>query len=188
VDIGYANGRLFLVSCGVGLDAEVAHRFNSMTKRRGILPYVWHAFAAYFSYRPREISADVDGIKIKITAMITSVLNGPQYGGGAVIAPLATVYDGMMDLCWVKKVNPLKAAISLPALFNGTLDKHTDIYSSVRGRNIKLECGSPHWFHLDGEDFFSDSGIVEVKTVHAGINVICPPPKDGVRGTEPRRR
>lgn len=172
VDIGFANDKLFLVSCGLGLDAEVAHSFNSMTKRRGIMPYVWHAMRIYFAYKPVNVKAVIDGKDTVINSMITTALIGRQYGGGAIIAPKAVFNDGMLDLCVVKKVSTVKLLFCLPSLFFGNLDKYTSIYSDTLCKTINFDYGKPFWYHLDGEDFFSDAGILNVRIQPGGINII----------------
>ncbi|MCR4820549.1 MAG: diacylglycerol kinase family lipid kinase [Elusimicrobiales bacterium] len=173
-DAGMANGRLFLVSCGAGLDAEVAHCFNSQSHGRGILPYVWHAVRIYFTYKPKSFSAIIDGKELAMKELILTALVGEQYGGGAKIAPNAVSDDGLLDLCSVKPVNTLRLLISLPSLFNGTITKNSDIYNDIRCKEFILNAGEPFWFHLDGEDFYSETGKLEVKSMPAAFNIIRP--------------
>ena len=174
VDAGFANGKLFLVSCGIGLDAEVAHCFNSQSHGRGILPYVWHALRIYFSYRPAPVPAVIDGRKHVLEGLIITALIGEQYGGGAKIAPRAVVDDGLLDLCTVKPVNTLRLLMYLPELFKGTLDRHGDISEDIRCRKFSADCGGPFWFHLDGEDFHCETGKLEVHIAPAALNIIRP--------------
>lgn len=179
IDAGLANGKLFLCSAGVGLDAEVAHDFNSMTGRRGILPYVWHAFWRILRYQPREVTALLDGRELRITGLLTSALNGVQYGGGARMAPGAYIDDGLLDLCSVKKASIPRLLAAVPALFNGRLAEHKDIYSSWRARVIELDCGRPAWYHLDGEDFFAEDGRVKISVLPSALRVFAPKPVGG---------
>jgi len=174
VDAGLANGRPFFCAAGVGLDAEVAHDFNSLSSRRGILPYVWHAARRVLSYKPSKVAALVDGNRLELLALVNAVLNGVQYGGGARMAPGAHMDDGLLDLVSVKKLSFLRLLAAVPALFRGTLPKHTDIYSAYQGKIIELDCGAASWYHLDGEDFYSEDGKVKFSVLPSAIKVIAP--------------
>ena len=176
VDAGLANGRPFFCAAGVGLDAEVAHDFNSLSSRRGILPYVWHAARRILTYKPRKVAARVDGRRLDLLALVNAVLNGMQYGGGARMAPGAYIDDGLLDLVSVKKASFLRLLAALPALFGGTLHKHPDIYSAFQGKIIELDCGGGSWYHLDGEDFYSQDGKIKFTALPAALKVIAPKP------------
>jgi len=176
VDAGLANGRPFFCAAGAGLDAEVAHDFNSMSHRRGILPYVWHAAKRVLNYEPSKVTAVVDGRRLELTAMINAVLNGVQYGGGARVAPGAYIDDGFLDLVSIKKASLPQLLWALPALFNGRLAEHKAIYSAFKGRLIELDCGKGAWYHLDGEDFYADNGRIKFSVLPSALRVRAPKP------------
>lgn len=176
IDAGLAGGLPFFCAAGVGLDAEVAHDFNTMSRRRGILPYVMHAARRVLSYRPKTVTALVDGRRLELTAMLNGVLNGMQYGGGARVAPGAYMDDGLLDLVSVKKTSLLRLLTAVPALFNGRLAEHKDIYSAYKGRLIELDCGGGAWYHLDGEDFYSENGRIRFSVLPGALKVIAPKP------------
>lgn len=176
VDAGLANGRPFFCAAGMGLDAEVAHDFNSGNGRRGILPYVWHAVKRVLTYKPVKVSALVDGRRLELTAMVNAVLNGVQYGGGARIAPGAYIDDGLLDLVSIKKASLPRLLRAVPALFNGRLAEHADIYSAYKGRLIDLDCGAGAWYHLDGEDFYCDDGKIRFSVLPSALKVLAPKP------------
>lgn len=176
VDAGLANGSPFFCAAGVGLDAEVAHDFNSMSRRRGILPYVWHAARRVLTCKPARVTVLLDGRRLELEAIINAVMNGVQYGGGAKVAPGAYIDDGLLDLVSIRKPTPGRLLLALPALFNGTLDRHTDIYSSFKGRLIEFDCGGGVWYHLDGEDFYSGDGKIKISVLPSALTVIAPKP------------
>lgn len=174
VDAGLANGRPFFCAAGVGLDAEVAHDFNSMGSRRGIFPYVWHAARRVLSHTPSRMTAVVDGRRMELLAMINAVLNGVQYGGGARMAPDAYIDDGLLDLVSLKKPPLHRLLAAVPDLFRGTLHKRRDIYSSYKGKIIELDCGGGAWYHLDGEDFYSHDGKIKFTVLPSALRVLAP--------------
>jgi len=155
---------------------EVAHDFNSMTGRRGILPYVWHAARRVIAYKPRKVTAIVDGRSFELDGIINSVLNGVQYGGGAKMAPGAYIDDGMLDLVSIKKAPLPRLLAALPALFSGRLAEYPAIYSARKGRIIELRCGPGVWYHLDGEDFYSEDGNIKFSVFPSALRVLAPKP------------
>lgn len=176
VDAGMANGRPFFCASGVGLDAEVAHDFNSLSSRRGILPYVWHAARRVLAYKPSPVAARVDGRRLELLSLVNAVLNGVQYGGGARMAPGAYLDDGLLDLVSVRKAPLPRLLAAVPALFRGTLDRHPGIYSAVKGRVIELDCAGGAWYHLDGEDFYSEDGKIRYSVLPGALKVLAPKP------------
>ena len=109
IDAGLANGRPFFCAAGVGLDAEIARDFNSMSGRRGIFPYVWHGARRVFFYKPPAIAINADGRRFESRALVNGILNGVQYGGGAKMAPGAYIDDGLLDLVAIKNASPAPA-------------------------------------------------------------------------------
>ncbi|OGR62910.1 MAG: hypothetical protein A2X31_04015 [Elusimicrobia bacterium GWB2_63_22] len=176
VDTALANGKPFFCAAGVGLDAEVAHDFNTMTGRRGIFPYVWHAARRLLAYKPSKVAGSADGRRFETEAMINAVLNGVQYGGGAKVAPGAYIDDGLLDLISIKKASLPRLLLALPDLFRGRLDRHTDIYSALKARLIELDCGGGAWYHLDGEDFYSHDGRLRFSVLPGALKVLAPKP------------
>jgi diacylglycerol kinase (ATP) len=181
VDAGLANGRPFFCAAGVGLDAEVAHDFNSLGSRRGILPYVWYAAKRVLSHTPAAVTAVVDGRRLELRAMINAVLNGVQYGGGARVAPGAYIDDGLLDLVSIKKPPLYRLPGAVSDLFRGTLHKRRDIYSSFTGKVIELDCGTGAWYHLDGEDFYSHDGKINFTVLPSALRVLAP--KQSLQGS-----
>ncbi|MDA8130723.1 MAG: diacylglycerol kinase family lipid kinase [Elusimicrobia bacterium] len=174
VDAGLANGRPFFCAAGVGLDAEVARDFNALSSRRGILPYVWHAAKRFLSYSPTPVTVTVDGRRLEMTAIVNAVLNGVQYGGGARMAPGAYIDDGFLDFVSVKRPRLTRMLPAAAALFRGNLPDYTDIYSSLKGRVIEMDCGGGAWYHLDGEDFYSHDGKIKFTALPSALRVIAP--------------
>ncbi len=176
VDAGLADGRPFFCAAGAGLDAEVAHDFNSLSGRRGILPYVWHAARRVLAYQPAPVTVSIDGVRMELLALVNAVLNGVQYGGGARMAPGAYLDDGLLDFVSVKKTSLPRLLAAVPALFGGSLDKRADIYTTRQGKIIELDCAGGTWYHLDGEDFYSQDGKIKFTVLPSALNVIAPKP------------
>ena len=78
------------------------------------------------------------------------VCNSSQFGNNARVAPHASVTDGLMDLCFVRKV-PLSQAVAFTArLFMGIVHKSRYV-EIVQASSFRLELAEPIAFHIDGE-------------------------------------
>ncbi|MBI4801167.1 MAG: diacylglycerol kinase family lipid kinase [Elusimicrobia bacterium] len=174
IDAGLANGKPFFCAAGVGLDAEVARIFNNRTGgRRGILPYVYHCAVTFLTYRPRAVVIAMNGHRYEFSPMVTAVLNGRQYGGGATIAPDAYIDDGILSVVVVKKAGILRTLRAVPDLFNGKLPRNKDLVANFTARTIELTCPAGSPYHLDGEDFESD-GNLKFSVLRQVLNVHAP--------------
>ncbi len=174
IDVGIANGRPFFCAAGLGLDAEVARVFNArLGGRRGIFPYVYHAALTYFRYTPTAVAVSMNGSQRIFSPMITAVLNGQQYGGGARVAPDAYIDDGLLNLVVVKKAGVLRTLLAVRDLFNGRLHRHKDLVSTDISKVIEINFPPGAPYHLDGEDF-TGNGTLKISVLHQALNVIAP--------------
>ncbi|HAH31658.1 MAG TPA: hypothetical protein DCL44_05025 [Elusimicrobia bacterium] len=174
IDAGLANGELFLCSAGVGLDAELARDYNARKGRRGILPYLYHGVLQFFKYRPVPMAAVFQSKRVEFEPLLAAVLNGRQYGGGAQIAPDAYLDDGLLDLVVVRKTGFLKTIRALPALFNGALTSHPELVSYFKAQLFEFHCRKGTAYHLDGEDFVCDTGLLKITVLPKGLKVKAP--------------
>jgi len=104
------DGRLFFNVAGVGLDAQVAHRFaQRTTRRRGFLRYVAMTASEMARYRADQYTIVVGDETLRVRPLLIAIANGRQYGNGALIAPSARLDDGRLDLVVVSARSPLAA-------------------------------------------------------------------------------
>src|SRR5215469_1337115 len=52
--------------------------------------------------------------------MLVAIGNGPRYGSGMRLAHLAELDDGLLDVCFVRRLNKLRLLRLFPAVFRGT--------------------------------------------------------------------
>ncbi|MEX0938471.1 MAG: diacylglycerol kinase family protein [Pirellulales bacterium] len=111
MDAGSANGRLFVLMCSAGLDAEVVHRLH--IARRGHitrLSYAKPLLQTIRSYGYPELTLSVqctDGESAQqpqpVSARWVVVVNVPLYGLGLNFAPQADPADGQLDVCTLSR-------------------------------------------------------------------------------------
>jgi diacylglycerol kinase (ATP) len=104
VDVGWANDIAFLNVAGLGLETAVLESIRRIRVLSGALLYVAAALPLLRSYPGLRASIQVEGESPgpfqSYCAIIAS--NGPRFGGGFLVAPGASVTDGLIDLVSVR--------------------------------------------------------------------------------------
>ena len=166
-------GRYFLSTLGIGYDAYVAKLFNEYGKeRRGLLPYFYLALKAFLQYRPQLITLKFQGQDIRDTFFLVAVANIKQYGGGAIIAPQASPYDALLDICLIRQVKFWQFLYHWPKLFTGTIDK-VAFLETCRTPTLEISLPPNTPYQLDGESF-SDTSILSVSVLPRALKLYAP--------------
>lgn len=98
VDVGVANGRYFLLTAGVGLDALVTENVDpALKKRTGALAYAWAALREGWHYRGARVELRLDGQPQRTSAWLVTVSNARMYAN-VTLAAKASVTDGLLDV------------------------------------------------------------------------------------------
>jgi len=149
-DVGLADDRIFLVTFGCGLDADISQRYaHSLV--RGMPSYFYHGLKALAGYRGRRTRVRINGDTLVFDApLLLTLANTRGYGGGTIIAPQARTDDGLLDLCVLDSIDLPTAAKHLRNLFNGDIRKvpgyhHYAVHEAVIERP---EAGA---IHVDGD-------------------------------------
>lgn len=149
IDTGVADGHPFFTVAGLGFEAEIAERFNRLT-RRGFHRYLLASATAFRAYRPLEYTIEHDGQRESWRAFTIAVANSDQYGNNARIAPGARPDDGLLNLTIVPPISPFNAAPLFCRLFTGGLSAMPGITLRV-GTRFVVERPAPGPIHTDGE-------------------------------------
>lgn len=157
MDVGTVNGRYFLNSLGVGLDANIAHtaeRLKRIPFLRGQTLY-WTAtlneLLLHYDRCP-ELTVSYDGLTPgdKRLFALAAISIGPTYGGGFRINPNADPNDGYFDLCTMWKPPLIRALRLLPIVEKGLHLGQPEV-THTRVQHIILESATPIYAQLDGE-------------------------------------
>lgn len=143
------NGKLSVNVSGIGFDGHVAGLFGKNGKR-GLTGYTKLVLKEFISYKELDAKVVVDGTPHETSSFIIALANSSQFGNNARVAPLASVCDELIDVCFIKKV-PFSRVIGFATkMFSGTLDK-SSLVKIYKGKNIKIVFSNPVAFHIDGE-------------------------------------
>ncbi|MGW0175167.1 diacylglycerol kinase [Rhodococcus sp. NPDC003322] len=125
-----------------GFDSLVTERANRMTWPRGPMRYNLAMLAELASLRAIGYRIVLDDRTLEVDAAMVSVGNGTSYGGGMLIAPGASVTDGLFDVVVVSPGSRLKLVRLFPTVYKGT-HVNLDEVQVYRSRRVRLEAHIP---------------------------------------------
>ncbi len=161
-DSGEEMRRRFIISSGVGYDAEICEevgrsRLKQVLNRLhlGKLVYVFIGVKQIFTRKAGSAVLRLDDrTPVRIPGMFFLVGMIHRYeGGGVPFCPGANPSDGLLDVCLVEKMPKWKLLLAVLLVYR---KKHF-LFRAVSGyqcRKLTLETDQPEWFHMDGETPF----------------------------------
>jgi YegS/Rv2252/BmrU family lipid kinase len=171
VDLGMANGRHYILRCGVGWGArQVADATRELKDRWGTLAYFFGKVKAWGESDVVRYSIDVDGVAHEIDAFSVSVVNAGNVGLGPLrLGRAVSVSDGLLDLLVLRGKGP-RAVGGLGAAVAG-MQSGTEVYH-LQGRRFRIEAMPAQPVQLDGE-VFGDTPL-SIEAVPAALTAIVP--------------
>ena len=171
-----SSSTYFCCVAGVGLDGEVARRANQLPRwLRGHGGYALSMLPTIFSFRPLPVKIFVPAqpsewtVRSDQSTMVAAFANTPFYGGGMKVAPRAKMDDGLLDMCIVAAVSPLRLLRLFPSVYAG---QHLGIreVEYFQAERVRVETEEPQDVYADGE--FVCRTPVEVSVVKASLKVV----------------
>ncbi|MBL8829393.1 MAG: hypothetical protein JNM18_20585 [Planctomycetaceae bacterium] len=158
MDVGRANGRLFIAMLSCGLDARVvqdvhAHR-AAQAGQHSYWSFLGPSWRALWNYRYPAIR--VSGVDDRAAAMASRtarwvfVCNLPRYGWGVTLAPRASTHDGLLDLCTFSRGSLLSTIGYLFATQLG-VQRRLPSHDIRPVQRVRLECDERVLYQLDGD-------------------------------------
>ncbi len=122
----------------VGFDCNVAAMVADMKKKpfvSGSLAYVLSIFVNLIQKKGADLTVCVDGEVVHAgPLLLNSVANGCYCGGGIKGSPIASLYDGEMDINIIKNISRLRFLHLLPHYMKGTFMKLRGIEKLIDSR------------------------------------------------------
>ncbi len=174
IDVGKINDKLFFNIAGIGLDGLISKQFNSNTHTRGLVPYIYYALKGCLEMPTFRVQMQMGDIILQDEIMIIAFANFRQYGGKLIIAPFASPYDQLLDVCIINKFKLLRESINLPNLFNGNIHKFP-FYKSYKTDRCEIRSMNGDIpFHYDGEYGGKDLSHFKIEIYNARLKVRIP--------------
>lgn len=106
IDLGKAGERYFALMAGVGLDAAVIASMNPMLKK--VLHEAAFAVQGAATYATHEFQpVRVETEERAVEGYFVVLGNSANYGGTFGITPMASMRDGLLDVCVLQRLSPL---------------------------------------------------------------------------------
>ncbi|MGM9858832.1 MAG: diacylglycerol/lipid kinase family protein [Bacilli bacterium] len=160
IDLIKVNDKVSINILNCGFDGEVTftmHKLKKIPFIKGALAYNLAAITSLLFKMSSYMKLIVDDeVLFEGKSLLAVIANGFCYGGGFYCAPEANVNDGLIDICFFKKISRFKAAGLMKVYKKG---KHLDsekiepylIYRKCK--KVIIECLKPIAYAIDGEIF-----------------------------------
>ncbi|MBQ2860827.1 MAG: diacylglycerol kinase family lipid kinase [Peptococcaceae bacterium] len=169
VDLIRCNDRLISNACNVGFDADVAYnmtRFKHLPFVSGKLAYILsivYCLTHQMSY-PLTIQID-EATPVQDSFLFTAIANSQIYGGSFKGAPLASIQDGLIDVCMVHKLSLLQIARFIGSFQKGTyLDNKSimQVAEYYKCQRLHITSEVPICVAFDGDIVHIDELDIEI--------------------------
>jgi YegS/Rv2252/BmrU family lipid kinase len=164
------NGRLSLNVSGIGFDGHIATLFGA-DRRRGFHTYTKLALNEFMKFAEFDAEITIGQEALSKKAFVIAIANSSQYGNNAMIAPEASVCDGLLHVSILKKI-PAYRLDFIYSFFSGTINQSA--YCEIlQARDITIQTQSALPFHIDGEPGgVADRFVIEM--IPASLRMLSP--------------
>lgn len=151
MDVGEADGRLFLLMLGCGFDADVVRRLHA--ERSGHIHHFSYAkpiIESICNYQYPSMRVFCDDEAEPIDAKWAFLVNLPRYAGGLQFSPGANEFDGQIDVCTFKQGSLWHGLRYLTGVVLQQ-HQHWDDFQVRPAATIRIESDHETPYQLDGD-------------------------------------
>ena len=122
IDLGICNNRKFANGVGIGFDGQIVEdmRTKTVPLLKGHAKYYYHVLQVLASYKPQDFNFSLDDENFNKPLIIMTIGNGTTFGGGFKLMPNARVDDGLLEVCTIGPLAPIRRFLNIHKLSNGT--------------------------------------------------------------------
>jgi YegS/Rv2252/BmrU family lipid kinase len=172
LDLGEAGGNTFIGIASCGFDSEANRIANETQVVRGNLVYAYGALRALAGWRRATFEVVLDGGAVHtVNGYTVAAANSKAYGGGMMLAPDASLTDGLLDVVLVGEASKLRFLRLLPTVFNGE-HVHQQNVQVLRASQVTISADRPFTMYADGDPIAQLP--VTVRALPAAVRVIIP--------------
>jgi YegS/Rv2252/BmrU family lipid kinase len=172
LDLCEANARTFIGIASCGFDSDANRIANQTRLIRGNLVYAYGALRALAGWRPADFTVELDaGVRRTVTGYTVAAANSRAYGGGMLMAPDASLHDGLLDVVIVSDTPKHRFLRLLPTVFKGQ-HVRLDNVEVLRSATARISASRPFTMYADG-DPIAELPVL-VRTLPGAVRVIVP--------------
>jgi len=172
LDLGQAGEQTFIGIASCGFDSEANRIANDTRLVRGNLVYAYGAIRALVAWRPATFHVSLDGAEPKtITGYTIAAANSKAYGGGMLLAPDASLEDGMLDVVMVEHAPRRRFLRLLPTVFKGEHVRQPNV-QVARAARIEISSDRSFMMYADGDPI--GELPITVRCLPGAVNVLTP--------------
>lgn len=172
IDLGRVGSRTFIGIASCGFDSEANRIANEARAVKGRLVYAYGAIRALAAWAPATFEVELDGGQRETFAGYSvAAANSRAYGGGMLLAPDASLRDGLLDIVTITQVSKLRFLGLLPTVFRGRHLRQPFVHLT-RGRTLRISADRPFTLYADGDPI--GELPVHIETVPAAVEVLAP--------------
>jgi diacylglycerol kinase family enzyme len=184
VDLGRADARAFVSSCGIGLDASVVERVDAHPKLKARLSEYYFTYAALATFnrkylvKPPRMRIQAGGRDLTAVTAIAQISDPYTYFASRPIrlCPGVTMTDGRMGMTVLKRATLLEMPTVLARVFTAnpeSVQRHRQIegLADLDDAYVETADGRPLPLQVDG-DHIGDFESVRLSVEPRGLAVV----------------
>ena len=172
LDLGLAGARTFIGIASCGFDSEANRVANEARVVRGNLVYVYGALRALYDWKPAAFTVKLDGGEVHtISGYTVAAANSKSYGGGMLLAPDASLEDGLLEVVMIGHVPKRRFLRLLPTVFKGEHVRQPNV-QVLRAHEVEISAEDPFMMYADGDPV--GQLPMTVRALPGAVKVIVP--------------
>lgn len=149
---GKSATRCFINVADLGIGSETVIRVNKSNKAwGGFLSFLIAFLSSVIFFKSPDFTVEVDDeIVYTGKSSMVAINNGKYFGGGMMIAPMAEIDDGIMEVIILEDMSTLEFLAALPGVYKGNHLSNPKI-RLARGRDVRILSEKKVSLEMDGE-------------------------------------
>lgn len=172
LDLGEAGDRTFAGIASCGFDSVVNQIANETRVVRGGPVYALALVRALPRWKSARFEVTLDrGTPREFTGYSVAAANSKQFGGGMLLAPNASLTDGLLDVVIIEDMRKLRFLRLAPMVFSGRHVRQRGV-DVLRAREVHISASEPFVLYADGEPTVELPATIRV--LPGAVRIIVP--------------